>query len=73
MMSLADWEPLALDHPLALVGAPGGRRVRLEDRGPGLLDLQEERTAVAAEKEGEAARCPTPPTPTTLRAMCTWR
>ena len=41
-------QALALDDPLAVVAVPAGAEVRLEHRGLGLLDLQQERVVVVA-------------------------
>ena len=67
-------EPLALDDAPPLVVVPGAPRERREDRRSRLLELQDQRVVVvAAEEQRDQARVPTLPTPTTLRAMSTYR
>ena len=65
---------MSLDHPLAAVFELALTDVALEDRGPGLLGLQEQRVlAVAAHHQNHPGPVPTLPTPTTLRAISTNR
>ena len=52
-------EPLALDHPLAVVAELARPGVALEHRGVGLLDLQEQRVlAVTAHHQHHPAARP---------------
>ena len=65
-------QALSGDYPLSVVGEATLADKRLEHRGLGLLDLQEERIVlVATHQQKDVAAVPTLPTPTTLRAAWT--
>jgi hypothetical protein len=64
--------PLPADDPLPVVPVPARRQVVLQDRGDGLLELQEQRVVlVATLKKDDVGQGADAADPDTLRAMST--